>query len=127
MADARRLLAEANEKASALHSLGWTGGHLQWLEALVAAAEGDWVGAMDWFDAACKTLENVGARSWRARVLLDWSEAHASRGQPGDRQRAAALLREAQEAFQGMGCAALCRIAQERLQELGAEATTPVE
>ncbi len=118
--DARRLLAEANAKASALHSLSWTGGHLQWLEAMVAAYAGNWAEAMDWYEAACMTLEDTGARWWRTRVLLDWAKAHVTRGNPGDRQRAAELLREAQEAFEEMSVPRYAAIAEERLLELGA-------
>ncbi len=116
--NARRLLSEARALAGTLQALSWTGGHLEWLEALVAAAEADWAEAMVWFEAACTTLGSTGARWWRTRVLLDWSEAHALRGQPGDHQRASELLHEAQKAFQDMGVPRYAAIAQEKLQAL---------
>jgi hypothetical protein len=52
-------------------------------------------------------------------VRFDWAKVHASRGEAGDRQRAAELLREAQAAFQDMGVPRYAAVARERLQELG--------
>jgi hypothetical protein len=117
-ADARRLLAEANEVAQEFDCVPRIEGHRLWLAAQVAVTDGDWVEALNRFESACKVLKDAGARWWWARVRLDWAEAHASRGQPSDRQRAAELLREARDAFQDMGVPRYAAIAQERLQEL---------
>jgi len=127
LADARRLLAEASEKAEVLPRPAWMECLRQGLEAQVSAAGGDWAEAWDCFEAACEGLARTGVHWWRARVLLDWAEAHAARGQPGDRLRAAELLHEAQEAFQEMGVARYAAIAQERLQALRAAAIIPEE
>lgn len=91
-----------------------------WLGADLAAAAGHWAEAMEHFEAADKSLAR-GGNPWRcARLRLDWAEAHTTRGEPGDRQRAAELLRQAQEAFQDMGVPRYAAVAQERLRKLGA-------
>ena len=121
LADALRLLAESRQMVELWPKTAPLMGHLQWLEAQVAAASGVWAEALQWFEAACKTWGDSGLRWYCARVRLDWAQAHVSRGLPGDRQRAADLLREAQQAFQDMGVPRYAAIAQERLQELGSE------
>ena len=68
----------------------------QWLTAQVAAVAGEWAEALHWFETACKVYHDSGRHWYCARVRLDWAQVHASRGKPGDRQRAAELLREAQ-------------------------------
>ena len=118
LADARRLLAEARQKAKAETPIGWDMGHVEWLAAQAAAVGGDWDEALNWFEAACKVYGDVGRRWWWARVRLDWAEAHATRGEPGHRQRAAELLREAEAAFLDMGVPRYAAIARQRLQPL---------
>ncbi len=118
LADAHHLLAEANEKARVEPVLTWAEGRRQQLPAQVAAAEGHWTEAMDSFEAAGRSFASHGEPWASARVLVDRAEVHVSRGEPGDRQRAAELLREAQEAFQDMGVPRYAAIAQERLREL---------
>jgi hypothetical protein len=54
----------------------------------------------------------------RARTLLDWAEAHAARGEPGDRGRARELLQEAQAAFEEMGIPRYAQVARDRLTTL---------
>jgi tetratricopeptide (TPR) repeat protein len=127
LADARRLLAEANQAATVLPCAPWIEGYRRWLAAQVAAAGGEWAEAMHEFGSACKSFGDVGHRWYCARVRLDWAEAHASRGETGDRQRAAALLREAQEAFRDMGVPRYTAIAQERLGAIGAASTITAE
>jgi hypothetical protein len=118
LADARRLLAEANEVARQFDCSAWMTGHRGWLAALVTTAEQDWAKAMDLYQCTCKTFGDAGTRWWWARVRLDWAEAHAIRGEPGDRERAAELLREAHQAFQDMGVPRYAAVARERLHEL---------
>jgi tetratricopeptide (TPR) repeat protein len=119
LADAQRLLAEANNTARVLSGPPMIEGHRLWLAAQVAAALGNWPEAMVSFEAACKILDRSGDCWWWARVLLAWAEAHSARGQPGDRRRAAKLLREAQEAFEDMGAPRYAAIAQKQLREMG--------
>jgi hypothetical protein len=118
LADSRRLLAEANEKAEAVPVPARIESDRLHFAAQVAAAAGDWATAMDFFSASSEVLLRSGGRWWWARGLLDWAEAYASRSQPGDRVRAAELLREAQEAFQDMGVPRYAAITQERLHDL---------
>jgi hypothetical protein len=118
LADAQRLLAEANEAAAVHVTPPGVEGHRLWLAAEVAAALGDWPEAMRCFEGACDAIAHSGERWWWARVHLSWAQAHLARGQSGDRQRAAELLRVAQEAFQDMGVERYAAIAQERLREL---------
>jgi DNA-binding SARP family transcriptional activator/predicted ATPase len=123
LADAQRLLAEADEIARALPLSPRVNGHHHWLAARIAAAAGQWDEAMASFRAACQSLDEGGEHWWHARVALSWAQAYASRGEPGDRQRAAELLRQARQAFQGMGVPRYAAIAEERLQELGISQT----
>jgi hypothetical protein len=55
------------------------------------------------------------------RLRLDWAESHVARGQPGDRERAVELLREAHAAFEEMGIRRYAAVAQQRLDELQVE------
>jgi tetratricopeptide (TPR) repeat protein len=118
LADAQRLLVEVNEVAEERAYPPWIEGRRLWLAAQVAAAVGDRAGAMEHYEETCELLARSSICWLRARILLDWAEAHASRGEPGDRQRAGELLREARMAFQNMGVPVYAAIAQERLQEL---------
>ena len=115
--EARRALAEAQEKARAQPSC-WDQQSLLWLEARLATAERRWPEAL----AAFETLAGIHARlGWRwrqARVFLDWAQAHVARGEPGDRERAMELLREALAAFEEMGIPRYAAVVQQRLDEL---------
>ena len=118
LGDAQCLLAEAREKARLQPMTPRIEGNLQWLAAHLATAAGHWAEAMEHFEAAVESLARLGEPWWCARLLLDRAQAHVSRGQPGDRQRAAELLREAQDAFQDMGVVRYAAIAQDRLQSM---------
>jgi DNA-binding SARP family transcriptional activator len=120
--DAQWMLARARE-GDRLYPLFWLIGPRQWLEGQLAAASGRWAEAIDHFETSSQTHHENGSRWWWARLRLDWVQAHASRGEPGDEARAAEMLREAREAFQDMGVPRYAAIAQERLQALGAAAT----
>ena len=100
--------------------LFWLVGPRQWLEGCLALATGHWAEAIHRFEASSQTHDGSGARWWWARLRLDWAEAHRSRGQPGDRQRATKLLRESQTAFEDMGVERYAALARERLRNLGA-------
>ena len=118
--DAQRLLAEANEAAAVHVTPPGVEGHLPWLAAEVAAALGNWPEAMRCFERACDVIARSGERWWWARVHLGWAQACVTRGQPGDRQRAAELLCEARDAFQDMGAPGYAAVARDRLRELEA-------
>jgi tetratricopeptide (TPR) repeat protein len=103
LAGAQRLLAEANEAAAELVTPPATEGHRLWLAAEVATALGNWPEAMSLFEEACEAIVQSDEHWWTARVRLSWAQAHLTRAQPGDRQRAAELYRAAHDAFQNMG------------------------
>jgi tetratricopeptide (TPR) repeat protein len=116
--EARRLLAEARQKAMEELALPEDEGLLHWLEGQVACAEGRWAEAMAAHEAAAELFARYGLRWHWARTRLDWAEAHAARGEPGDRERAVELLRESLVAFEEMGSPGYAAVAQQRLDEL---------
>ena len=97
--DARGAVAEAREMAGArLTPLDET--RLLWAEAGIAAAENRWAEALVALEAVTGLFERLGMRWWWARALYGWAEAYISRGEPADLDRARALQREAQAAFE---------------------------
>ena len=48
-------------------------------------------------------MAGMGLRLGRALALREWAEAHLSRGEPEDRERARELLDQARAEFEGMG------------------------
>jgi DNA-binding SARP family transcriptional activator/predicted ATPase len=117
--DARRLLAEAQEKAI-LHPAVSLEADVLLLTAQLAGAEGRWAEALAVFEAAAGIHARCGARCSWARWLLDWAEAHVARGEPGDLERAKELFRDSQTAFQEMGIMRYATLAHDRLEALGA-------
>jgi tetratricopeptide (TPR) repeat protein len=103
LADARNLLSRAREKKTLLGSGALDEVGVWWAEAHLAQASGHWVEALAAFESAATTLTRMGVRWYHARVLGDWAQAHASRGEPGDRERARELLAEAQREFKEIG------------------------
>jgi hypothetical protein len=82
LGEARRLLAEAREKATLLPA-ALDEAFLLLLTAQIAGAEGRWAEALAAYEAATAIHARYGARWYWARWLLDWAEAHAARGEPG--------------------------------------------
>jgi tetratricopeptide (TPR) repeat protein len=69
----------------------------------VAAARGDWQAALEAYQRATE-LQARGGHLWlRAQTLCEMAEVCAQRGEEGDRQRASALLRDAQAQLETMG------------------------
>jgi tetratricopeptide (TPR) repeat protein len=120
LADAQRLLAEGNEAAAAFVTPPATEGHRLWLAAEVAVVMGNWPEAMSLFEEACEAIVQSDEHWWTARVRLSWAQAHLTRAQPGDRQRAAELYRAAHDAFQNMGAEGYAAVARDRLRQLEA-------
>jgi hypothetical protein len=78
-------LSRAREKKTLLGSGALDEVGVWWAEAHLAQASGHWVEALAAFESAATTLTRMGVRWYHARVLGDWAQAHASRGEPGDR------------------------------------------
>jgi tetratricopeptide (TPR) repeat protein len=120
IAEARRLLFEAREKADD------HGGFAVWdfflfvTEAHLALAEGRWPEALAAFEATADSFSRRQQRWDRARILIDWAEAHLARGESRDRERAGELLREAEAEFEAMGAPLYVRRVRARLEGLGA-------
>jgi tetratricopeptide (TPR) repeat protein len=117
---ARRSLTDAREQAVKEGELVRWGPYLSWAEAHLALAEGHWREALAAFEAGVETLGRRKLRWHRARTLIDWAEAHLARGEPGDRERALDLLREAEAEFEAMGAPFYVERIRGRLEDLGA-------
>jgi tetratricopeptide (TPR) repeat protein len=122
---ARHLLAEAHEKAAAQGKLVQWEPFLSWAEAHVTLAEGCYPEALAAFEATVETLDQANQRWYRARVLIDWAEAHLARAEPGDRERAGDILREAEAEFQAMGAPLYVQRIKAHLQALAAGSSAP--
>jgi hypothetical protein len=119
LGDARDLLADAREKGRASFE-ALTEASLQLLAGQIAGAEGCWVEELAAFKAATGIFARYGARWYWARFRLDWADAHAARGEPGDRERARELLQQSQAAFEEMGIPRYAQVARDRLVALEA-------
>jgi DNA-binding SARP family transcriptional activator len=115
--DACRMLEDTRQVAR-LQPTGWDEQSLLWLEARLARAKECWPEALSAFEALVGVYQRLGWR-WRwARALLAWADVCLARGEPGDRQRAAELLRESQGMFEAMGISRLADLAARRLESL---------
>jgi hypothetical protein len=115
---ARHWLAEAHQKAGEARALVVWEPHPSWAEAHLAMAEGHWPQALVAFETTVDALGRANLRWHRARTLIDWAGAHLARGEPGDRERAEELLREAEAEFEAMGAHGYSAMAQKRLGDL---------
>jgi tetratricopeptide (TPR) repeat protein len=118
LAQAGSLLSKARERKTQLGSGALDEVGVWWAEAHLAQATGQWAEALAAFESAASILARVGVRWYRARVLADWARAYASRGEPGDRDHARALLAEAQREFKETGAPFYAAQMEDRLAEL---------
>jgi hypothetical protein len=95
--------------------------NLFWAEAQLAAAEARWPEALAAFEALAGCQAQRGFRWGWARNLMDWAATHVARGKPADLERARALLRDSQGAFEEMGIPRYAALVEERLQSLSTE------
>ncbi len=72
--------------------------------------------AMAMAAAADRQLDALGAPFWRARNQLEWARLLDARGEGGDRERARALVDQAQAAAARFGCPGVTRRADELLR-----------
>ncbi len=115
---ARSLISEGREKATELGDRAWDAVWLPWARAHLAAVEGNWSDALKAFDATVDGFARMGMRWYRAHTLREWADAHLSRGEAGDRERARELLREATAEFESMGAPICASQVQDRLEQL---------
>jgi tetratricopeptide (TPR) repeat protein len=117
MEEARRVLTETREQAGPQPG-AFVALSLALAEARRSVAERRWSSAFDAFEAACARSARHNIRWQRAQILREWAEAHVARGEPGDGERARALLREAQTEFENMNVPKYAALVSQRLQEL---------
>jgi tetratricopeptide (TPR) repeat protein len=70
---------------------------------VLAASMGRWAEAESHFEAALEMNEQFGARPWVAHTQLEFGRMVMARAEPGDRERALDLLREARHGFEQLG------------------------
>jgi serine phosphatase RsbU (regulator of sigma subunit)/class 3 adenylate cyclase len=118
--EARRLLSDVQERVDP-QPIALDEGWPSLAEARLAAAEARWPEALALFETVARFYARLGMRWQRARVLLEWAEAHSSRREPTDLEQARTLLQEASSLFAGMGISFYTNLAKDRLQALEVE------
>ncbi len=104
-------------------TFGYCGGSLDRSLGLLAATAGRFEVAAGHFEAAIAANARMRARPWVARSEHDYARMLLARGEPGDRERAAELLRRALATARSLG---LTRLA-ERTEPLLADAAASRE
>jgi class 3 adenylate cyclase/DNA-binding CsgD family transcriptional regulator len=89
---------------------------------LLCRAMRRWPDAQRHFDAALAMNERIGARLQTAHTRYDYAAMLLARAEPGDRDRAAALLKASLDSAREIGMRALAERASRRLDELSAVA-----
>jgi DNA-binding CsgD family transcriptional regulator len=74
---------------------------------MLAATMSHWQDAEQHFEAALAMNANMGARTWLAHTQHDYAAILVARNQPGDTEKAAALLQEALTTARDLGIQAL--------------------
>jgi DNA-binding NarL/FixJ family response regulator len=74
---------------------------------MLAATMSHWQDAEQHFEAALAMNANMGARPWLAHTQHDYAAILVARNQPGDTEKAAALLQEALTTARDLGMQAL--------------------
>ena len=123
LSDAHSLLRTAQDSTNQ-RPVVWQNVWLLWTEARVAAAAEQWTEALEAFEAAAGLCSQHGIRWWWARVLQEWAQTHALRGQPTDLARARVLLREALVLFEELDVPRYVALVTEALQNINASIHT---
>ncbi len=92
--------------------------YLRWSAANVLAAEGRWQEAFAVFEAVSADQAEKGLRPDRGNTLRYWAEAHLTRSEPGDVERAKELLGEALDVYEEMGADGWVERVNARLAEI---------
>jgi predicted ATPase len=100
------------------HPKRWPQFHIDIAGAALAAAEQHWDDAFRAFEQVVADLEGAGIRPYQALALRRWADAHLSRGEPGDVDRARELLEQALAIYQDMGAEGWVERVEARLGEL---------
>jgi tetratricopeptide (TPR) repeat protein len=114
-------LAEAKDTGGTTPSIldeSW----MKYAEAETAYLEMRWSDALAAFEAAAEMYKRMERQPRWARMLTHWADVHISRGEPGDLERAEALLQDAKSAFEEMGAPYFVGIIEKKLEGLQAEA-----
>jgi tetratricopeptide (TPR) repeat protein len=74
---------------------------------ILAATMARWSEAVEHFEVALRMNAEMGARPWFAHTQYDYALALLRRGEPGDRGRAAELLRSAATSARELGMPSL--------------------
>jgi tetratricopeptide (TPR) repeat protein len=101
--EAHRWLNEARERETEQGSQFFETLFRLIAERRLAVAERNWPEAWEAFEEFMRMVEKSGIRWYRARALREWGEAHLTRREPGDEERAQELLLESQTEFEEMG------------------------
>jgi serine phosphatase RsbU (regulator of sigma subunit)/uncharacterized protein HemY len=125
------------EKAHAWLTSGWESvgesenlSELATLEiaaGLLAKSESRWEEAFSYFEAAAVKRARFGQKLMWASVLDYWGETHIAREDPGDLQRAQALLRESNRLLKEIGSPGYIELSESKLETLRTKITTQVE
>jgi predicted ATPase/predicted Ser/Thr protein kinase len=122
LSEARRLIADARQRAADLSADAWEAIWVLPAEAHLALAEGRWKDALAKVEAAAQAFARAGLRWHQARTLREWAGIHLARGDPGDHERARDLLVQAEAEFEAMGVHAYAAPIRKQLESMAAEA-----
>jgi hypothetical protein len=74
---------------------GWVTGPVAFYLGVLATTVGDWENAEAHFTSAAATHERIAAPTWLAHTRVEWARMLLARAEPGDGERAHALLHQA--------------------------------
>jgi hypothetical protein len=117
LTEAHQVLSETRERAGAspgtFNQLALTVAG-----ARLAVAERDWSTAFAAYESACAQAARQHIRWQHAQTLREWAEAHLARNEPGDLDRARALLQEAQSESETLNVPRYVALVSDRLATL---------
>jgi tetratricopeptide (TPR) repeat protein len=96
-------LLQAARRSFETHPLPILDLNLLWFEGKLAAQQGRWEASQAAFLRATGLARDFGMRWSLARINLDWAEAYAARGEPGDSDQARELFQESLRLFEEIG------------------------
>jgi serine phosphatase RsbU (regulator of sigma subunit) len=115
---AHQLLEEC--QADPTSSTVWDEVLLALAQARLAGTEKRWSKALAAYEAVAARQIRMGERLGWAHTLLEWAQAHVSRAEGADLERAQALLREAHTVFEEAGVTYYAQLVERQLQAIRA-------